>query len=139
MAEQEKCNQDKIDGDILDLAVSVFERRGLGSMIVHELRGYSRMISGSREFTSMVSIQGHDVDEFIKHVNKELADVGMFSTQASQFPVGERTMIFQTIKCCDKMHDPVYRAILGSVYKTINLLTNFNPEEVNLMGNKDNQ
>lgn len=136
MAQEQKQNQDQIDGDILDLAVSVLERRGIGLMAAHELRGHSRIISGSREFTCMVQIKGHDAEAFIKHVNLELHSVGMFSSIINSYAIGEHSMIFQKVTCCDKLSVDVYRSILGSVYKTINLLTNFNPEELTLSGNK---
>lgn len=137
MAQEEKCNQDQVDGDILDLAVSVLERRGVGLMAAHELRGHSRRISGSREFTSFVQIAGHDVTEFIKHVNSELQAVGMHSTVVNSYAIAAHSMIYQKVTCCDKMQEQIYRAILGSVYKTINLLTNFNPEALSLMGTQE--
>lgn len=139
MAQEEKQHQDQVDGDILDLAVSVLERRGIGLMAAHELRGHSRIISGSREFTCFVQIKGHDVTEFIKQVNLELSAVGMFASAANSYNIAAHSMVFLKVTCCDKMTEQMYRAILGSVYKTINLLTNFNPEALNLMGNKDTQ
>lgn len=134
MAQEEKQYQDQVDGDILDLAVSVLERRGIGLMAAHELRGHSRIISGSREFTCMVQIKGHDVAEFIKHVNLELRDVGMFASPMNSYNIAAHSLIFLKVTCCDKLTNDQYRGILGSVYKTIDLLTNFNPEEANLMG-----
>lgn len=139
MAQEQKQDQDQIDGDILDLAVSVLERRGIGLMAAHELRGHSRIISGSREFTCMVQIKGHDVPEFIKLVNQELRDVGMFASTVNSYNIVEHSLIFLKVTCCDKLTNDQYRGILGSVYKTINLLTEFAPEEMNLMGNKGNK
>lgn len=139
MAQEEKQTQDQVDGDILDLAVSVLERRGIGLMAAHELRGHSRIISGSREFTCVVQIKGHDVTEFIKHVNRELQAVGMSSSVMNNYCIAAHSLIFLKVTCCDKMQEQMYRAILGSVYKTINLLTDFSPEEANLMGNKGKQ
>ncbi|MNC54144.1 hypothetical protein D3C75_1036140 [compost metagenome] len=134
MAQEQKQNQDQVDGDILDLAVSVLERRGIGLMAAHELRGHSRIISGSREFTCMVQIKGHDVTEFIKHVNLELHDVGMFASPVNSYNIVAHSLIFLKVTCCDKLTNDQYRGILGGVYKTINLLTDFSPEEANLMG-----
>lgn len=137
MAQEQKQNQDQVDGDILDLAVSVLERRGIGLMAAHELRGHSRIISGSREFTSMVQFKGHDATDFIKCVNHELSPHGMFSSVRSSYEIGDHTMIFLITTCCDKLTDVQYRGILRAAYKNINLLTSLNPEELNLCGFKD--
>jgi len=137
MAEEEKCNQDQIDGDVLDLAVSVLERRGIGQMAVHELRGHSRKISGSREFTSMVQFKGYDITDFIKCINHELGSEGMFATATSSYEIGEYTMTFLKTTCCDKLTEVQYRGILGAAYKNINLLTNFDPTELTLGGFKE--
>lgn len=139
MAQDEKQTQDRVDGNILDLAVSVLERRGVGLMAAHELRGHSRTISGSREFTSFVQIAGHDVTEFIKLVNHELQPVGMSTTVVNSYDIAAHSMTFVKVTCCDKMTEAQYRGILGSVYKTINLLTDFKPEIISLMGTKDKQ
>lgn len=136
MAEKEKCSQDQIDGDILDLAVSVLERRGIGTMATHELRGHSRAISGSREFTSMVQIKGHDITSFIKHMNQQLCGDGMAVSSMNNYNIAEHSLIFLKVSSCEKLSSDQYRGILGSVYKSINILTDFNPEEANLTGNK---
>lgn len=139
MAEEQKQNQDQVDGDILDLAVSVLERRGIGMMSVHDLRGHSRSISGSREFTSMVQITGYDVEDFIKCMAHELRDQEMFASATSAFQIGSCTMIFLKTTCTTKLMEAQFRGILRACYKNINLLTNLNPTELNLCGLKDSQ
>lgn len=139
MAEEQKQTQDQVDGDIIDLAVSVLERRGIGMMAAHELRGHSRIISGSREFTSVVQITGYDVEDFIKCMAHELRDQEMFASAASVFQLGSYTTIFLKTTCTTKLMEAQFRNILRACYKNINLLTNFNPTEINLCGLKDTQ
>ncbi|MNC58298.1 hypothetical protein D3C75_1080190 [compost metagenome] len=82
----------------------------------------------------MVKIEGHDIDDFISHVNRWLASDGMFSAVINSYEIGGHTMAFLKTTCCDKLMEVQYRGILGAVYKNINLLTHHKPEELNLMG-----
>lgn len=137
MAQEEKLHsQDQVDGNILDLAVEVLERRKVGGLAVHELRGLSRQISGTRDYTTMVDIVGNEsaTAEFLKLVNQQLVDVQMSASVTHSFTSKEHTLIFLKVSCAEKLMLEQYRGILGSVYKTIKVLTNLNPEERHLGG-----